>query len=38
MQQIDENPDDLESILAELAAKGVIDDISLAVATAESTE
>ena len=38
MQQIEENPDDGESILAELAAKGVIDDISLAVATAESTE
>jgi hypothetical protein len=38
MQQIEQNPDDGESILAELAAKGVIDDISLAVATAETTE
>ena len=33
-----DNPDEGESILAELASKGVIDDISLAVATADSTE
>jgi hypothetical protein len=33
-----DNPEEGESILAELATKGVIDDISLAVATAESTE
>jgi len=33
-----DNPEEGESILAELASKGIIDDISLAVATADSTE
>jgi hypothetical protein len=33
-----DNPEEGESLLAELATKGIIDDISLAVATAESTE
>lgn len=38
MQQIENNPDEAEEILAELAIKGVIDDPSLAVATMDSAE
>ncbi len=36
LQQIEEDPEMGESIMAELATKGVIDDVSLAVATTDS--
>ena len=33
LQQINEDPDKGESLLADLGARGVIDDMSLAIAT-----
>lgn len=38
MRAIEEDPDAGEALLQELAVKGIIDDVSLTVATAESTE
>jgi hypothetical protein len=38
MQLIKENPDEADAILSELAVKGIIDDASLAVATADEPE
>jgi hypothetical protein len=38
LRKIEENPEEGEELLAELAAKGIIDNISLTVATAETTE
>ncbi len=38
LYQIAENPDLEESILAELASKGIIDNLSLAIATADNSE